>query len=48
MTGAPKISTMQIIEQVEKGDRNIYCGAIGLICPEETVFSVPIRICKKE
>ena len=48
ITGAPKISTMQIIEQVEKGDRNIYCGAIGLICPEETVFSVPIRILQKK
>ncbi len=47
ITGAPKISTMKVISDVEKGDRNIYCGAIGLISPEETVFSVPIRILQK-
>ncbi len=44
ITGAPKVSTMRIIEKVEKGKRDIYCGAIGLISPDETVFSVPIRI----
>lgn len=47
ITGAPKISTMHIIKKVEKGRRNIYCGAIGIISPEETVFSVPIRILQK-
>lgn len=44
ITGAPKISTMKIIDRVEKGSRDIYCGAIGIISPEETIFSVPIRI----
>lgn len=44
ITGAPKISTMRIIDKVEKGSRGIYCGAIGMISPEETIFSVPIRI----
>jgi len=48
ITGAPKISTMRVIEDVEKFSRDIYCGAIGLITPEETVFSVPIRILQKE
>lgn len=47
ITGAPKISTMQIIDEVEKGERNIYCGAIGFLSPEKSVFSVPIRILQK-
>lgn len=48
ITGAPKISTMKIIDSVEEGSRDVYCGAIGLICPEKTVFSVPIRILQKK
>lgn len=44
ITGAPKINTMNIIEDAEVGSREVYCGAIGLISPEKTVFSVPIRI----
>lgn len=47
ITGAPKISTMEIIDKVETGSRNVYCGAIGLISPHKTVFSVPIRILQK-
>lgn len=48
ITGAPKISTMEIIDNVEVGKKGIYCGAIGLISPEKTVFSVPIRILRKK
>ena len=48
ITGAPKISTMRIIDKVEKGSRGIYCGAIGVISPDETTFSVPIRILQKQ
>ena len=44
ITGAPKISTMHVIDELEPFERGIYCGAIGLISPEEIVFSVPIRI----
>ena len=44
ITGAPKISTMRVIKELEPFNRNIYCGAIGFLSPEETVFSVPIRI----
>lgn len=47
ITGAPKISTMRIIDRLETGERDIYCGAIGLISPEKAVFSVPIRILRK-
>lgn len=47
ITGAPKISTMKIIDEVETGTRGVYCGAIGIISPQKTVFSVPIRILQK-
>lgn len=47
ITGAPKISTMNIIKEVEKGEREVYCGAIGMISPQETIFSVPIRILQR-
>jgi para-aminobenzoate synthetase/4-amino-4-deoxychorismate lyase len=47
ITGAPKISTMRIIDEVEKGERDIYCGAIGFLSPEKAVFSVPIRILQR-
>ena len=44
ITGAPKISTMRVIKELEPFKRNIYCGAIGFLSPDEAVFSVPIRI----
>ena len=44
ITGAPKISTMKIIEQIEKAPRGIYTGAIGYITPDNDMcFNVPIR-----
>lgn len=48
ITGAPKISTMNIIENIEKRKRGVYCGTIGLITPKKTVFSVPIRTLQKK
>jgi len=48
VTGAPKINTMEIIEEIERGKREVYCGAIGLISPDKTVFSVPIRILQRK
>ncbi|MDQ0155758.1 aminodeoxychorismate synthase component I [Robertmurraya andreesenii] len=44
ITGAPKISTMRIINELEDSPREVYCGAIGYITPEmEAIFNVPIR-----
>ncbi|WP_318502454.1 aminodeoxychorismate synthase component I [Bacillus sp. T3] len=44
ITGAPKISTMELITQLEKAPREVYCGAIGYISPDgKATFSVPIR-----
>lgn len=44
ITGAPKISTMNIISDLENEPRDVYCGAIGYITPnKEAIFNVPIR-----
>ncbi|WP_087975117.1 aminodeoxychorismate synthase component I [Oceanobacillus rekensis] len=44
ITGAPKISTMNIINNLESSPRDVYCGAIGYITPDrEAIFNVPIR-----
>lgn len=48
VTGAPKLSTMDIIDDIETHDRGVYCGAIGYMSPSEMVFSVPIRILQKD
>ncbi len=44
ITGAPKISAMQILHALEEGPRDAYCGAIGFVSPEGPMrFSVAIR-----
>ncbi|MFS0752724.1 aminodeoxychorismate synthase component I [Oceanobacillus sp. 1P07AA] len=44
ITGAPKQSTMQIIQELEKSPREVYCGSIGYITPnQEAIFNVAIR-----
>ncbi|AXT53522.1 aminodeoxychorismate synthase component I [Aquimarina sp. BL5] len=44
MTGAPKISAMQIIEDLEESKRGLYSGAVGYFTPEgDFDFNVVIR-----
>lgn len=44
MTGAPKISAMKIIEEVEENKRGLYSGAVGYFTPEGNFdFNVVIR-----
>ncbi|WP_203333643.1 aminodeoxychorismate synthase component I [Planococcus beigongshangi] len=44
ITGAPKISTMHRIAELEMTPRGVYCGAIGFLTPDkDAVFNVPIR-----
>lgn len=44
MTGAPKISAMQLMEQYERTGRGVYSGAIGYFDPEgDFDFNVVIR-----
>jgi para-aminobenzoate synthetase/4-amino-4-deoxychorismate lyase len=43
ITGAPKIRTMEIINEIEAEPRGIYTGCIGLINKDESVFNVAIR-----
>jgi para-aminobenzoate synthetase component 1 len=44
MTGAPKISAMKIIEELEETKRGLYSGAIGYFSPEgDFDFNVVIR-----
>ena len=44
ITGAPKIRTMQIIQELEQKPREVYTGAIGFIAPDRSsMFNVAIR-----
>lgn len=44
MTGAPKLSAMQVIERLEATKRGLYSGAIGYFTPENDFdFNVVIR-----
>ena len=48
VTGAPKVSTMRIIRDLEPEPRGVYCGAIGFLAPPDrgeprAQFSVAIR-----
>ena len=48
ITGAPKISTMQIIDSVESSSRQSYCGTVGFILPNNDMhFNVAIRTLNK-
>lgn len=44
ITGAPKIRTMELISELERQPRGIYCGTIGVIEPSgDATFNVAIR-----
>ncbi len=44
VTGAPKIRAMEIIREVERAPRDVYCGAIGWLAPDGGAeFNVAIR-----
>ncbi|MBS0450588.1 MAG: aminodeoxychorismate synthase component I [Proteobacteria bacterium] len=44
VTGAPKLSAMRIIRELEPAARGVYCGAVGLVQPGgAATFNVPIR-----
>ena len=44
ITGAPKVSTMKIIHELESTPRKIYCGTIGYCSPSGNLqFNVAIR-----
>ncbi|MFD2917920.1 aminodeoxychorismate synthase component I [Psychroserpens luteus] len=44
MTGAPKISAMKIIEELEETKRGLYSGAVGYFSPDDDFdFNVVIR-----
>ena len=47
VTGAPKVSAMQKIQELEPAPRGVYCGAFGVVYPGENgvraTFNVPIR-----
>ncbi len=44
VTGAPKVATMRLLNQLEAQPRGLYCGAIGFVAPGgEACFNVAIR-----
>jgi para-aminobenzoate synthetase / 4-amino-4-deoxychorismate lyase len=50
VTGAPKVSTMRLIADLEDGPRGVYCGALGWVAPPghgtdlpDLQLAVPIR-----
>jgi len=44
VTGAPKIRAMEIIAELERARRGVYCGAIGYVSATDAMdLSIPIR-----
>lgn len=51
ITGAPKIRAMEIIEELEPHQRNLYCGSIGYISANgnmDTSITIRTLICKNQ
>jgi len=43
ITGAPKLATLGIIEQLETAPRGLYCGGLVLITPRTVTVNIAIR-----
>lgn len=43
ISGAPKRSTLEILENLERRERGVYCGALGVVQRDKATFSIPIR-----
>lgn len=43
ITGAPKVRTMEIIDELEPVRRGPYCGAIGMLSRDHTCLNIAIR-----
>ncbi|KAB2907531.1 MAG: chorismate-binding protein [Ignavibacteriales bacterium] len=43
ITGAPKISSMRIIRDLEKRPRGLYTGIVGFVSGKKSVFNIAIR-----
>lgn len=48
ISGAPKKSTLEILKNLESGNRGVYCGALGVVEKNRAIFSIPIRTLYKE
>lgn len=43
ISGAPKKSTLEILQNLERRERGVYCGALGVVEKDKATFSIPIR-----
>lgn len=43
ISGAPKRSTLAILQDLESRERGVYCGALGVVHKDNATFSIPIR-----
>lgn len=43
ISGAPKKSTLEILQNLERRERGVYCGALGVVERDKATFSIPIR-----
>lgn len=43
ISGAPKRSTLRILQSLEGRERGVYCGALGVVHKDNATFSIPIR-----
>jgi len=44
VTGAPKLRTMELIDELEPTPRGVYCGAVGLVAPPGAPFRARFNV----